>query len=68
MTSFGWVNKIGVRAVSVVTRDGKEHLIPNENLMTQEVENWSYLEPQRPRSGCRSRVAYECDIEAGAAN
>ena len=40
--SFGWVNKIGVRAVSVLTRDGKEHLIPNENLMTQEVENWSY--------------------------
>ena len=40
--SYGWVNKIGVRAVSVLTREGKEHLIPNENLMTQEVENWSY--------------------------
>ena len=40
--SFGTVNKIGVRAVSIVTRDGKEHLIPNENLMTQEVENWSF--------------------------
>ncbi|WP_438730200.1 mechanosensitive ion channel family protein [Parasphingorhabdus sp. DH2-15] len=40
--SFGWVNKIGVRAVSVLTRDGKEHLIPNEDLMTKEVENWSY--------------------------
>jgi len=39
---FGWVNKIGVRAVSVLTRDGKEHLIPNEDLMTKEVENWSY--------------------------
>ncbi|MDB5692640.1 MAG: mechanosensitive ion channel, partial [Alphaproteobacteria bacterium] len=34
--SFGHVSKIGVRAVSIVTRDGKEHLIPNENLMTQE--------------------------------
>jgi len=40
----GWVNKIGVRAVSVITRDGKEHLIPNENLMTQPVENWSYTD------------------------
>lgn len=40
--TFGSVSKIGVRAVSVITRDGKEHLIPNENLMTQEVENWSY--------------------------
>ena len=42
--SFGWVEKIGIRAVSVVTRDGKEHLIPNENLMTQEVENWSFTD------------------------
>lgn len=40
--TFGAVNKIGVRAVSVVTRDGKEHLIPNEQLMTEPVENWSY--------------------------
>ena len=40
--SFGSVNKIGVRAVSIVTRDGKEYLIPNEILMTQEVVNWSY--------------------------
>ena len=40
--TFGQVSKIGVRAVSVVTRDGKEHLIPNEQLMTDPVENWSY--------------------------
>ena len=40
--TFGAVTKIGVRAVSVVTRDGKEHLIPNEQLMTEPVENWSY--------------------------
>jgi potassium-dependent mechanosensitive channel len=40
--SFGSVNKIGVRAVSVLTRDGIEHLIPNENMMTNEVQNWSY--------------------------
>lgn len=40
--TFGQVTKIGVRAVSVVTRDAKEHLIPNEDLMTREVENWSY--------------------------
>lgn len=39
---FGTINKIGVRAVSVITRDGKEHLIPNELLMTEPVENWSY--------------------------
>ena len=32
--TFGQVTKIGVRAISVVTRDGKEHLLPNEQLMT----------------------------------
>lgn len=38
----GQVSKIGIRAVSVVTRDKKEFLIPNENLMINQVENWSY--------------------------
>ncbi len=60
--SFGWVNKIGVRAVSVVTRDGKEHLIPNENLMTQEVENWSYSDPN-VRVRIPVSVAYDCDLK-----
>lgn len=41
-SSFGEVKKIGIRAVSVTTRDNREYLIPNENLMTQQVENWSY--------------------------
>src|SRR3546814_16965464 len=40
--NVGRVAKIGVRAVSVITRDGEKHLIPNELLMTQAVENWSY--------------------------
>jgi small-conductance mechanosensitive channel len=60
--SFGWVNKIGVRAVSVITRDGKEHLIPNENLMTQEVENWSYTD-RNVRVRIPVRVAYDCDLK-----
>ena len=60
--SFGWVNKIGVRAVSVVTRDGKEHLIPNENLMTQEVENWSYSD-RKVRIRIPVGVAYTCDLK-----
>jgi len=39
---YGWVKKMGGRYVSLVTRDEKEILIPNENLITQEVINWSY--------------------------
>ncbi|MDP9415588.1 MAG: mechanosensitive ion channel [Pseudomonadota bacterium] len=60
--SFGHVTKIGVRAVSIVTRDGKEHLIPNENLMTQEVENWSYSNTN-VRVHIPVGVAYSCDIQ-----
>jgi small-conductance mechanosensitive channel len=59
--TFGHVTKIGVRAVSVVTRDGKEHLIPNENLMTQEVENWSYSS-RDVRVHIPVGIAYDCDL------
>jgi small-conductance mechanosensitive channel len=59
--TFGWVNKIGVRAVSVITRDGQEHLIPNENLMTQEVVNWSFSSPD-VRIHIPVGVAYDCDL------
>ncbi|MEA3066451.1 MAG: hypothetical protein QOJ27_2912 [Sphingomonadales bacterium] len=59
--SFGHVTKIGVRAVSIVTRDGKEHLIPNENLMTQEVENWSYSS-RDVRVHIPVSIPYDCDL------
>jgi len=39
---FGQIRKIGIRAISVITRDQTEYLIPNENLMTNQVVNWSY--------------------------
>lgn len=41
-TTFGWINYHGLRYTSVITRDGIEHLIPNEELITQRVENWSF--------------------------
>jgi small-conductance mechanosensitive channel len=40
--SFGWVVTMGARYTSVSTRDGREVLIPNEDLVTQRVVNWSY--------------------------
>jgi small-conductance mechanosensitive channel len=60
--SFGWVNKIGIRAVSIITRDGKEHLIPNENLMTNEVENWSYSS-KNVRVRIPVGVSYHADMK-----
>ena len=40
--TFGWIEALGARYVSVVTRDGKEYLIPNEDLITGQVVNWSH--------------------------
>jgi len=40
--SFGWVDTMGARYTSVVSRDGREYLIPNEDFVTQRVINWSY--------------------------
>jgi small-conductance mechanosensitive channel len=39
---FGWVQELNARYVVVQDRDGVEALIPNENLITSEVTNWSY--------------------------
>ncbi|MHA1128545.1 MAG: mechanosensitive ion channel family protein, partial [Alphaproteobacteria bacterium] len=40
--TFGWIRELRARFVSVVTRDGKEFLIPNEDLITEKVVNWSF--------------------------
>lgn len=59
-TSFGWINHPGARYTSVITRDGIEHLIPNEELITQRVENWSYSDdPVRLRIPIG--IAYDSD-------
>jgi small-conductance mechanosensitive channel len=39
--TFGWVTSLEARYVSIRTRDGTEHLIPNETFMTDGVVNWS---------------------------
>lgn len=39
---FGWIDRMGARYTSVVTRDGREVLVPNEDFITQRVVNWSY--------------------------
>jgi|TARA_B110000908_G_scaffold159656_1_gene202078 small-conductance mechanosensitive channel len=40
--TFGWIQTLGARYASVVTLDGKEYLIPNEDLITGQVVNWSH--------------------------
>ena len=60
--SFGQIRKIGVRAVSVTTRDQREYLIPNENLMINQVENWSYSS-KNVRMQVNVGVSYNADME-----
>ncbi|MFV0245925.1 MAG: mechanosensitive ion channel family protein [Qingshengfaniella sp.] len=40
--TFGWIATLSSRYVSVVTRDGRAYLIPNEDLITGQVVNWSH--------------------------
>lgn len=70
--AFGWIEKMGGRYVTVATRDGKEYLIPNEDLITQQVINWSYTDRAiRLRIGVgisyRSHVRKAMELMAAAA-
>lgn len=60
--TVGQVNRIGIRAVSVITRDKIEYLIPNEHLMTTTVENWSFSD-RDVRVKVPVSVAYGTDLE-----
>ena len=40
--TFGWITQLGARYASVLTRDGREYLIPNEDFITSQVINWSH--------------------------
>ena len=40
--NFGWVQELRGRYVVVRDRDGVETLVPNQNLITNSVINWSY--------------------------
>ncbi len=65
-STFGQIRKIGIRAVSVTTRDRREYLIPNEQLMINQVENWSYSS-KTVRIQVPVGVSYHCDIDKAEA-
>jgi small-conductance mechanosensitive channel len=59
--SYGQIRSLGARYVSVVTRDGFEYLIPNEDLITQQVINWSFSD-RLVRLKIGVGVSYDADI------
>lgn len=61
-TRFGWVVALHARYIVVRDRDGVETLIPNENLITSEVTNWSYTD-RHVRIKLPVQISYDDDPE-----
>jgi small-conductance mechanosensitive channel len=59
--TFGWVASLGARYVEVETRDGTQFLIPNEDIITHQVFNWTH-QNDNVRLKIRVRVAYDTDV------
>ncbi len=59
--TYGWVSSLGARYVSVETRDSTEFLIPNEEIITQQVVNWSHRN-KLARIKVQVHIAYSADV------
>ena len=59
---YGWVTRMGMLYVQVATRDGTEHLIPNEAFITSPVENLSFSD-NRVRLTVPFGIAYKSDLK-----
>jgi small-conductance mechanosensitive channel len=60
--NFGWVQELRGRYIVVRDRDGVETLVPNQNLMTNSVINWSYSD-QRVRIRLPLHISFQDDPE-----
>ena len=65
-TTYGWVKQLKARYIVVRNRDGVETLIPNENLVTTDVINWSYSD-RRVRVRVPVQISYKDDPEEAMA-
>jgi len=59
--TYGTINRLAARYTSVITRDGTEFLIPNEDMITQPVVNWSHSH-RLVRRRIPVQVGYESDV------
>ena len=64
--NYGWVKELRARYIVVRNRDGVETLIPNENLVTTDVINWSYSD-RRVRVRIPVQISYDDDPEQAMA-
>jgi small-conductance mechanosensitive channel len=59
---YGVVHKLNARFVSIRTREGREHLIPNEFFISNKTINWSHSDPLI-RISIDFKVSYDADLE-----
>ncbi len=59
--TYGRIRSLGARYVSVLTRDNTEYIIPNEDLITNRVINWSFTD-KLVRLKIGFGVAYGSDV------
>ncbi len=57
-STFGTVKALHARHVVIHTRDGLDILVPNENLMTSDITNWSYEGDRRIRLRLPLQIGY----------
>ncbi|TRW48490.1 mechanosensitive ion channel [Aliidiomarina halalkaliphila] len=60
--TIGWVQELKSRYIVLHDRDGVDTLIPNENLITSEVINWSYAD-RNVRLRIPVDVSYSTDLD-----
>ncbi|MGA0447168.1 MAG: mechanosensitive ion channel family protein [Pseudohongiellaceae bacterium] len=60
--TYGFIRKASARFTLIETFDGKEVLVPNEDLITSRVTNWTYSNP-RGRVEVKIGVSYKSDIQ-----
>ncbi len=60
-SSYGVISRLQSRFVAVRTRDGIEHLIPNETLLVTTVVSWSFSD-RKTRLKIPVGVAYDTDL------
>lgn len=60
--TYGRINKLAGRYTSVISRDGREHLIPNEDMVTQTVINWTFSH-RMVRRHLPVGISYKSDLD-----
>ena len=61
-TGFGWVEELRGRHIVIRDRDGVATLVPNQNVITNPLINWSYGHP-KVRLRLPVRISYQDDVE-----